>query len=320
MSTTTHVGPQRLSSNSPKCALCGDPSSGPWLRAPDRFHGRTAVYELVRCRRCGLVQLLDPPPPKEMPFHYDQGYHNTIENAGETEIERRWSRQRSTILNLKTGGALLDIGCSSGAFLRALKGPAWQLHGVDTSAEEARKARTSTGAEVFAGDPLEAPYQPESFDVITCFHTLEHVYEPLELLRKIFTWLRPGGILYLILPNIDSWEACIFGSYWYGLELPRHLFHFSPSSLERAIEAVHLRTVKLDTREDSFSEHSLHYILETLAGTSRVPMATLAAARSAPLAVKAVRKLFRVSIELLFGYAASAAGRGASIEGVFSKH
>jgi len=253
-----------------------------------------------------------------MPSHYDQTYHDLIEKAGETEIQRRWSRERSTILNFRTGGALLDIGCNSGAFLRALKGPGWQLHGVEISPEEARKARTSAGADVFVGDPLEAPYQPESFDVITCFHTLEHVYQPRELLRKILIWLRPGGILYLTLPNIDSWEASIFRSYWYGLELPRHLFHFSPSSLERATEAVHLRTIKLETR-DTFSEHSLHYVFEVLARFWGMPMANLAAGGSAPVAVKALRKLFRLSIEALFRYTASAAGRGAAIEGVFTR-
>jgi hypothetical protein len=81
---------------------------------------------------------------------------------------------------------------------------------------------------------------------------------------------------------------------------------------------VQLRTIRLATR-DSFSEHSFHYILETVARAFRLPIANLAEGRAAPWGVKAVRKLFRTSIESLFRYTACAAGRGAAIDAVFSK-
>jgi SAM-dependent methyltransferase len=316
--TTTHAEAKRARQDSTDCPLCGDPFPKPWRRAPDRFHGRTEIYNLVRCGKCGLVRLASPPRPEEMPFHYDRGYHSTIETAGETALERRWGRQRRMILSFKTEGTLLDIGCSSGAFLRAMNGPDWQLHGVENSAEEADKARTWSGAAIFSGDPLEAPYRPDTFDVITCFHTLEHIYKPCELLRQMRTWLKQGGILYVIVPNIDSWEATLFGSYWYGLELPRHLFHFSPSSLERAARAARLKAIRIETA-DSFAEHSFHYLIEALAGRFGVRFAPLAMGRPARFPVKVVRKLFRVSAELAFRRTADAAGRGASIEGVFRK-
>jgi SAM-dependent methyltransferase len=300
--------------------VCGGDSSGQLLQAPDRFHARKDLYKLVRCDACGLVRLADPPSPKEMPFHYGQGYHQSIQSAGESDLARRWARHRNTVLNLKAGGTILDIGCGSGAFLRTLRGGAWRLHGVEISEQEAARARTSAGAEVFVGDPLDAPFEPESFDVITCFHLLEHVYQPLELLKRVRIWLRPGGFLYVILPNIESWEARIFRSYWYGLELPRHLFHFSPLSLERAVYAAHMRTVRLHTLfEDSFSEHSFHYISEDLFHKFGISRAPLTAGLPASFPVKVIRKVFRLSIESLFRYAASAAGRGASIEGIFGK-
>jgi 2-polyprenyl-3-methyl-5-hydroxy-6-metoxy-1,4-benzoquinol methylase len=300
--------------------VCKGNSARLLLRAPDRFHGRKDFYQLTRCCACGLVRLVDPPSPHEMPFHYGQGYHKLIESAGETELARRWKRHRNTVLNLRAQGSILDIGCSSGAFLRTLRGSPWELHGVEISEQEAERARISAGAEVFVGDPLDAPFGPESFDVITCFHLLEHVYQPVELLKRIQTWLKPGGYLYVILPNIDSWEAGIFRSYWYGLELPRHLFHFSPSSLERAARVAQMRTLRLQTLlEDSFSEHSFHYILQNMLGKIGISKAPMAAGLPASFPVKVIRKSFRLSIESLFKYAASAAGRGASIEGLFVK-
>jgi SAM-dependent methyltransferase len=302
------------------CPVCGGDSARPLFRAPDRFHGRQELYQLTRCWGCGLVRLLDPPSPHEMPFHYGQGYHKSIESAGENEPARRWKRHLNTVLNLKPQGSILDVGCSSGAFLRTLRDSPWELHGIEISEQEAERARISAGAKVFVGDPLDAPFGPESFDVITCFHLLEHVYQPVELLKRIQTWLKPGGFLYVILPNIDSWEASLFRSYWYGLELPRHLFHFSPSSLERAARVAQMRTVRLHTLlEDSFSEHSLHYIFQNMLGKIGISKAHLAAGLPASFPVKVIRKSFRLSIESLFRYAASAAGRGASIEGLFVK-
>ena len=79
-----------------------------------------------------------------------------------------------------------------------------------------------------------APFQPNTFDAITCFDVLEHMHHPREVLVKVREWLKPGGVFYTFLPNIDSAESRIFRSYWCGLELPRHLYHFSPSSLGKA--------------------------------------------------------------------------------------
>jgi hypothetical protein len=128
-------------SMSTECPLCGNSAGKQLLKAPDRFHGRKHPYELERCSSCHLVRLVDPPSPQEMPVHYSQSYHTSIEEAGETKLARRWKRHRNTVLNLKSGGALLDIGCGSGAFLRTVKGSAWRLHGVEISRHEAENAR-----------------------------------------------------------------------------------------------------------------------------------------------------------------------------------
>ncbi len=303
------------------CPICKDSSATPFLEAPDRFHGRKQVYDLVRCRTCNLVRLFHPPDAAAIAFHYGDGYHDMIVNAGETELARRWKRHRETVLSLKSGGAILDIGCSSGAFLKSLQSPSWQLYGVEISEEAAAAARKVAGAQVFVGDPLDAPFTPESFDVITCFHLLEHVYDPLELMKRARAWLRPGGFLYVVLPNINSWEARIFRSYWYGLELPRHLVHFSPQSLEQAAGSASLETTKLHTLlDDSFVEHSLHYVFEDLLAKVGVSKAPLSSGSPTPLLVKIIRKLFRLSFVLSLRAVAAIADRGASIEGVFVKH
>ena len=84
-------------------------------------------------------------------------------------------------------------------------------------------------------------FRRESFDVITCFDVLEHLYEPRQVMARVGEWLKPGGIFYVLVPNVDSAEARVFGSYWHGLELPRHLFHYSPASLKFLAESAGLR-------------------------------------------------------------------------------
>lgn len=298
------------------CAVCDNSAGTLVLQAPDRFHGRATSYQLARCEMCQLVQLLNPPSLEDMPFHYGYEYHKAIDAAGDAHTRGRWDRQRHTLHNFKKGGSILDIGCSTGAFLQTLMDSRWRLHGIEISANEAATAAALTGADIFVGDPLDAPYKPATFDAVTCFHLLEHVHRPLELVRRIRTWLKPQGVLYVIVPNIASYEARIFRSYWYGLELPRHLFHFSPQSLERIAHDSHMRTVSLCTY-DSFSEHSLHYVFEHLSARCGVAMAPLARRAPAPFSVKVIRKLFRGSLEFLFRNLADSAGSGAAIEAVF---
>lgn len=305
------------SGKSPRCPLCKGVGLAELLLAPDRYHKRSEQYHLQRCKTCSCVWLSDPPQPEEMAFHYGPDYYRGIATAG--EAPKRWSKQGVVISGYKQSGDILDIGCSSGGFLGTLKRGSWGLYGIEIAAEMAVRARANTGAEVFVGDALSAPFTPESFDVVTCFDVLEHVYDPLGLLRKAQEWLRPGGIFYTMLPNIDSWEARMLGSYWYGLELPRHLFHFSPSSLRAAMESVGFEEGHIETLPNSFLEHSSHYIGEE--AFEKLGFSTRSLAQSKPrgIAWRIVRKGLRLSVIAPFGRLASLAGAGASMEAVFVK-
>jgi SAM-dependent methyltransferase len=254
-----------------------------------------------------------------MGIHYDEDYHKAIMAAGETSVGTRWHGQRERISRYKTSGAILDIGCSSGAFLGTMRGELWKLHGIEMEAQTAAKARATTGAEVFVGDAVDAPFAAESFDVITCFDLLEHVYQPRQFLMKVREWLKPGGIVYIALPNIDSWESRILGTYWFGLELPRHLFHFSPRSLRYVMKSLGFSEISIVTPRTSYVEHSVSYIassvFQTVGGTP-APMSSLRK-RSVPF--RAARKVCRLSLLNPFGQVASWAGAGGSIEAIFER-
>ena len=128
----------------------------------------------------------------------------------------------------------------------------WKLFGIELDGAAAEKARCISGASIFVGDVAAAPFPPESFDVITCFDVLEHVYSPRQVLIKVKELLKPGGIFFAVLPNIESWEARIFGSYWYGLELPRHISHFSPQSLRHIMNALGFKELTVFTSATTY--------------------------------------------------------------------
>jgi len=299
------------------CSGCGSSKADVFLVARDRFHGRARDYTLRRCGNCSLVWLDAPPSPQEMGQHYGPDYDRWIGGAGEDPSH--WRERRNTLLKYKVGGSILDLGCSAGGFLTSMKSPAWKLHGIEMSDEVARKAEARCGAQVFVGDILDAPFAAESFDAITCFHVFEHLYHPREVLERVSNWLKPGGIFYTMMPNIDSAGARIFKSYWYALELPRHLYQFSPKSLGNLAQSVGLGEVSVTTHREVFIEYSTRYVLDEVCARLGIARLPLAQTGRPSLPWRIVRKGFRLSILPVLNGLAGLAGDGESIHAVFQK-
>ena len=300
------------------CPVCSQQGAQEWLRAPDRLHGRKQEYTLVRCRACSLVWLNNPPKPSEMHLHYTDAYHRLISAGGENS-PARWAFRREALAPYKQAGTLLDLGCSSGSFLEFMRGESWKLYGIEMSEEGAKAARAKSGAEVFVGNILDAPFPRESFDVITCFDVLEHLYEPRRVMARVGEWLRPGGIFYVLVPNVDCAEGRIFGSYWHGLELPRHLFHYSPASLKFLAESAGLREVSLETRRNPAVGTGLRYVWDDVVGAVGIHRTPVAYRGEASLPWRAARKLVRMTVLRALLAMAPLAGGGESIHALFRK-
>jgi SAM-dependent methyltransferase len=252
-----------------------------------------------------------------MEQHYGRAYDATI-SAGGARPEH-WNWRRSQLLRWKSGGAVLDLGCSTGGFLSSLQDPSWRLFGIEMSAEVAVRARQQSGAEVFVGDILDAPFAPCSFDAITCFHVFEHLYQPREVLKKVHEWLRPGGVFYAMMPNIDSAGRRLFGSFWYALELPRHLYHFSPRPLRRLANSVGFEELSISTHRELFAEPSVRYLIDaglSMLGLEPTPMS--ASLRDGLLG-RAKHKIFRVTIGRALNHVASIVGDGEALHATFVK-
>jgi len=135
------------------------------------------------------------------------------------------------------GGRLLDVGFGSGAFLEVAGEMGWNAEGIDfdPKAVELAKAR---GLNVSCVSAANLTKQENEYDVITLSHVIEHVYDPVPLLSDLYRLLKPGGVLWLETPNLESCGAQRFGANWRGLEIPRHLLLFNARSLRRVVSQV----------------------------------------------------------------------------------
>lgn len=140
------------------------------------------------------------------------------------------------------GGRLLDVGCGNGSFLTVAEGCGWRCSGVDPDPKSVAAARAAGldvrqgGLEVYGGCE-------RAFDVVTMSHAIEHLHDPVKALADVNRLLKPGGQLWIETPNIESAGHKRFGKHWRGLEPPRHLVLFSPSSLRKTLEANGFRAI-----------------------------------------------------------------------------
>jgi predicted TPR repeat methyltransferase len=132
-------------------------------------------------------------------------------------------------------GRMLDVGCGWGDFAINLRDRGWQVSVTEINAASLEKLRAMN---IEAKTPDEAMRDGfgHPFDAITCWHVLEHVLQPAELVRWVRRILAPGGLFQVTVPSLSSWQAQLGGRNWLHLDVPRHRYHFSQQTLRRILE------------------------------------------------------------------------------------
>lgn len=206
------------------CNICQSEKHKKVLAAKDPLTGE--VFTLVRCETCGLVFTNPRPTSKELRFHYPESLYTADPSLGD---------KKRILLQYIQHGKILDVGCGRGFFLNSIKHE-FEVAGVEIDEKSSRYASKKYGIEIKAQQITELSPAENSYDVITFWHTLEHLPDPKSSLEKAFALLKEKGLLFVAVPNIDSLQADIFQRRWYHIDLPRHLFHFSKTSLSRIME------------------------------------------------------------------------------------
>jgi 2-polyprenyl-3-methyl-5-hydroxy-6-metoxy-1,4-benzoquinol methylase len=174
-------------------------------------------------------------------------------------------RRRMLLIDQNTSsrGRLLDVGCAAGFFLQVGVRNGWEVYGVEPSVCMADYARLQSGLNVFRGTVKEAGFPAGHFDVVTMWDVLEHMVDPRAELLEIQRVLKPEGLLVLETQNIASWAPKVFGKHWihYGNDL--HLFHFSPTTIIRALTETGFTPLKI-TSANAGKVCSLQFVTDKL--------------------------------------------------------
>ena len=213
------------------CLLCGG--------IERELLNREGDWTVYRCPGCGLG-VLDPRPGLEsLETLYQESYFVTRYDEGalpgSPEIRKRlsWEAQRVRFFrSFSREARILDIGSGRGYFLLACKDLGYTVEGFDLSEDAADYVRNTLNIPVTTGAIDKAPFADGSFDIITLWHSLEHMENPRLYLEQVHRLLRPGGFLVVEVPNHLSTDALRFGRQWDGWSLPYHLYHFTPACLD----------------------------------------------------------------------------------------
>jgi SAM-dependent methyltransferase len=134
------------------------------------------------------------------------------------------------LLAVQRKGNLLEVGCGDGGSLEIARQFGWNTVGVDFDSKAVDNAR-SKGLDVHHGQLQNLHLADNSFDMILMNHVIEHVHDPLGLLRECYRILRRGGRFAMLTPNSESWGCSYFRGDWRGLEPPRHIHIFNCQTL-----------------------------------------------------------------------------------------
>jgi 2-polyprenyl-3-methyl-5-hydroxy-6-metoxy-1,4-benzoquinol methylase len=225
-------------------------------------------YPIVRCDDCRLV-FANPQVDESLVLEEYRGdsarandlWVDVLLSERQLDLDRaKFEEILDELEPYRGGGRLLDVGTSIGLFLRLALDRGWDAVGNEFGARAREVARERFGIEV-SDAPLDAlGVEPASFDVVTLNSVLEHVNEPRQMLRDVAELLRPGGALFVIVPNVESLACRVLHERAATCDGRNHLIYFSPLTLTAMLEAEGLDVVETHTRIAS-----LEPVLEWLA-------------------------------------------------------
>ncbi len=248
-----------------KCPLCGSQDSVFWKRGnldyseadSEDFKITDSDYGLfpdfLKCQNCGLRYAEKMPTPQQLVRLYsdvvDPEYEAEKEGRGENFL-----RILKLMEKLKGKGELLDVGAATGILMEMAEKRGWKTRGVEVSGWACEVAKRK-GLEVFHGDFLDYP-ETKKFDSITMIDVIEHLAEPAKAIKKAYGLLKPGGLLVLVTPDIESPTAKLMGKRWWHFR-PAHVNFFSRRTINWLADNFGFKILKMRNYIWNFSVHYL---------------------------------------------------------------
>ena len=223
------------------CPLCGGQQLETALICTDNYaSGET--FEVVRCAHCGFLMTQNVPVEAEIGKYYDTPDYISHSNTRKGLMNRIYHLVRRFMLARKASlvmrasklkkGTLLDYGTGTGYFADAMKHRGWTVKAIEKSPSAREFAKKQFGLEVEAEGALKG-YEDGAMDVVTLWHVMEHLEDLNGMWQSFHCILKQQGVLILAVPNPDSYDARKYGEWWAAYDVPRHLWHFTPSVMQQ---------------------------------------------------------------------------------------
>ncbi len=234
-----------------KCRVCGGVATELFLACKDHTVSKSS-FEIVECKNCGFAYTSPRPIESELGKFYESEEYISHSNTSKGIVSNLYQRVRKHTLAKKLElinsvgkkGALLDIGCGTGEFLNTMKSGGWETIGIEPSPSARKQGVENYNLDVREEKELEN-FPPNSFNVITMWHVLEHVPHLLERVQKLKDLLKYDGVLIIAVPNRNSHDAKHYGEYWAAYDVPRHLYHFRAQDMRTLMGVVGFEVEKI---------------------------------------------------------------------------
>lgn len=231
------------------CPVCTSGKIASTLTAKD-YTVSQKEFAIWHCADCTARFTQDVPEQNAIAPYYQSDNYISHSDTKKGIINSLYHLVRKRTLNNKKNliinqvgmmkGELLDIGCGTGAFLHTMKTAGWGITGLEPDDIARKKANELYNIIPQSSEKL-FELKPACYHAITMWHVLEHVHELHAYIKQLEKLLTPQGKLFIAVPNYTSKDAELYQQYWAAYDVPRHLYHFSPSSMQVLLNKYNLK-------------------------------------------------------------------------------
>lgn len=208
-------------------------------------------WQLVECEQCELIRLEPMLSPEQVAYLYSPLSGYQLHRLGETTPTTAWEERRAKHWAEIMGDApfvgarLLDVGCATGTFMLNARERGWDVQGIELGKHLAVFAKHKRGLNVTVGaaENIIGRFGEATFDAVTIWEVIEHMRDPVSVMRQMYRVLKPGGKLYLATPNVDGWVSQYqfhvlkpIAGIWSHPEPPLHLYQFSRRTIRKLFD------------------------------------------------------------------------------------
>ena len=238
-SERTDIPPAMNTITHKACPLCNGSHISERFQCKDHF-ATGEMFGIYECPDCGFVFTQGYPDEKEIGRYYESQTYISHSNTKKGIINKIYHLVRSIMLRKKAhmverltllkNGKILDYGAGTGYFANAMRERGWEVTAIEKSPQARDMALKEFNLEMFSEEHLSS-IKDKEFDVVTLWHVMEHIQDLGRFWDELYRIIDDTGIAIIAVPNCKSYDAQVYGEHWAAYDVPRHLWHFTPSTM-----------------------------------------------------------------------------------------